>query len=995
MADDLNKSALLTIDLDVDALNQGAGEAKQRVADLTAQMKLLRASGKENTAEYVALQGQMRSYQQTVTQAVNVNKQLTLAQNTATGSIDEMRAQLSLVTRQYNSLSAEQRNNTEVGGALLKQQRSLSDELIKLESAGGNNTRMVGKYREEVEKALAGLNPFQSQLSNVVQAFNSLKVVTAAGAAAQAEAAVATEAAAAAEAQLAIATAALTAAQQAEAAAQAEVTALTQSGAVTMTELTAVQQRLAVATAELAAAQQLQAGAAVGSATANQAATTASANAANSFKLFDTILKASIIGAIAAIILLLINYLKTFDPIVDKVEQAFAGLNAALDFVISSIKNVFTSFTSFGDLLKSFAAFLDDPIKAIKDFGGAMVQAAKDAATLKKAQQDLEDTIRINEVLTAETQQQVAEKILKARNRSLDNETRKRLLDEAAALDKEDFERRTAQANEELRIATEAIRIKGRLSDEELANVKKGGLAVILELQGQLSLKGKITDDEIDMYKKAQLAIIAARDESTKRQEKIQNKIDADAEKAQAEAEKRQAKAEAAADKAEAERVKRREAQQKADDELLASVQRTAALTQGARDAELSAIEIDFQKKIDAAKGYNRLIEQLTIEREAVLTKRREAFAIQDTKDDNALQQTRYQNQIKALEQEANALADFDELYGTVSTARQEASLAKLKEANLLQQQANAENYAFELSQKDLTELQKAQIDENYKQQEIERQIAYNDQVATIESDLSAGRIERAKQEKDAIETFEKAKSDARSQGLDVIQQVFGKESALGKAAFLIQKALAIQEIIIQTQKQVAAIQLAAAYQTASAALTIPFPFSLGAIAGIQAAAAAKTILAQVVGGIQIAAVVATAVQGFATGGVYESDGKGGVLPGYSKHDNINARLRSGEGVIVAEAMRDPQARAAVSQINVAYGGRSFSRTNTSGAFLDGGIFSGQTSVVNAGREEINQVIQETALAVASAMPQQILVVEEVQAALQDKAYISEKSTIS
>lgn len=994
MADDLNRSALLTIDLDVESVNQGAAEAKQKVADLTAQMKQLKAAGKENTAEYVALQGQMRSYQQQVTQAVNVNKQLTLAQNTATGSIDEMRAQLSLVTRQYNSLSAEQRGNTEVGGRLLSQQKALSDSLKELESAGGNNSRTVGQYREEIEKALGSLNPFQSQLQGITQAFDSLKVMTAAQAAAQAEATIATEVAAAAEAQLATATAALTAAQSAEAAAQAQITALTQGGAVTMAELTAVQQRLAVVTTELTAAQLAQSAAATGSAAANQAAAAASETAAGGFKLFDNILKASIIGAIAAVILLLINYLRSFDPIVDKVEQAFAGLNAALDFVISSIKNVFAGFTSFGDLLKGFGNFLANPVKAMKEFGGAMVQAAKDAATLKAAQQDLEDTLRINEVKTAETQQRVAELILKARNRSLDNTQRKKLLDEAAVLDKEDFDRRTAQANEELRIATEALRIKGRLSEQELANVKKGGLAVILELQGQLSLKGKITDDEVDMYKKAQLNIIAAKDESTKRQEKIQNKIDADAEKAEAAAEKAREKAEAAAEKSAAKAEERRKKQQKADEELALSLERTRALSQTGRDAELIAIEVDFQKKIDAAKGYSKLIQQLATERDAVLAKKREAFAIQDTKDDNALQQTLYANKVKALQQDLKALTDYNTEFTTLTEQQQAKAIDLVRQENEVKKQANAEAHAFQLSQQDLTELQKAQIDEAYKQQEIDRQVAFNEQRDALETELNQKRFDRMQQEVAATEAIEKQKSDIRNNGLNLIQQVFGKQSALGKAAFLIQKALAINEIIIQTQKQVAAIQLAAAYQTASAALTVPFPLSIAAIAGIQAAAAVKTAIAIVGGIISGAAIVATAVQGFATGGVYESDGAGGVLPGYSKYDNINAKLRSGEGIVVSEAMRNPQARAAVSQINVAYGGKPFSRTNTTGAYADGGVFSSAATAVNAGQQEIQNVIQQTAQAVAAAMPQQILVVEEVQAALQDKAYIAEKSTI-
>lgn len=995
MADDLNRSALLTIDLDVDSLNDSAAQAKQQVADLAAQMRTLRGAGQENTAQYIALQGQMRSYQQVVTQAVNVNRQLTTAQNASTGSIDEMRAQLSLVTRNYNSLSAEQRANTEVGGRLLSQQKTLSDSLKELESAGGNNTRMVGQYREEVEKALSSLNPFQSQLSGVMQAFDSLKVVTAAQAAAQVEATVATEAAAAAEAQLAATTAALAAAQQAEAAAQAEVTALTQGGAITMTELTATQQRLAAVTAELTAAQLAQASAATTSATANQAAAAASATAAGGFKLFDTILKASIIGAIAGLVLLLINYLRTFDPIIDKVEQAFSGLNAGMNFILSTIKNVFASFTSFGDLLKNFGAFLANPVKAMKDFGGAMVQAAKDAATLKAAQQDLEDTIRINEVKTAETQQRVSELILKARNRSLNNTERKKLLDEAASLDNQDFKRRTDQANEELRIATENLRIKGRLSDQELAQVKKGGLAVILELQGQLSLKGKITDDEVEMYKSAQLAIIQARDESTKRQEKIQNKIDADAEKAAAAAEKARDKAQAAEEKLEAKRKDLREKQQKANEELAASAERTRALSQTGRDAELTAIELDFQKKIDAAKGYAKLQEQLAVERDAVLAKRRESFNIQDAKDDNTLNQTRFANRQKALAEEVELIKKHSTEFTAVTQEQEATAIRLMTEANALRRQADEEDYQFQLQQRDLTELQKAQIDENYKQQQLERQAAFNDEVDSLEVGLQQKRFERAQAEASATEVLEKQKSDIRNKGLDVLQQVFGKQSALGKAAFLIQKSLAINEVVVQTQKEVAAIKLAAAYQMAAASLTVPFPASLAVIAGIQAAAAAKTVLAIAGGIISGVAIAATAVQGFSKGGVYQSDGAGGVLPGYSRYDNVNAKLRSGEGIVVSEAMRNPQARAAVSSINVAYGGRPFSRTNTSGAFADGGIFAVQ-SAANAGvnTDYIDKLIQDTAQAVAENLPRPVLIIEEVQAGLNDKSYIDQKSTI-
>jgi hypothetical protein len=91
----------------------------------------------------------------------------------------------------------------------------------------------------------------------------------------------------------------------------------------------------------------------------------------------------------------------------------------------------------------------------------------------------------------------------------------------------------------------------------------------------------------------------------------------------------------------------------------------------------------------------------------------------------------------------------------------------------------------------------------------------------------------------------------------------------------------------------------------------------------------------------QVAKIASQKPPAYATGGLhYTSDGKGGMLPGYSRTDNTNAYLRSGEGIVVSEAMRDPWARNLVSAINVGFGGRDFSTTATGRGFAVGGIFT-------------------------------------------------------
>jgi hypothetical protein len=120
-----------------------------------------------------------------------------------------------------------------------------------------------------------------------------------------------------------------------------------------------------------------------------------------------------------------------------------------------------------------------------------------------------------------------------------------------------------------------------------------------------------------------------------------------------------------------------------------------------------------------------------------------------------------------------------------------------------------------------------------------------------------------------------------------------------------------------------------------------------GAIAITKAEAQTGVLGALVIPGIiaetavQVAKIAAQKPPAYAKGGLhYASDGRGGVLSGYSKTDNTNAYLRSGEGIIVSEAMQVPWARNLVSAINVGFGGRDFSIANPGKGYAVGGIFT-------------------------------------------------------
>lgn len=72
------------------------------------------------------------------------------------GSLKQLRQQLSLTTKAYDELSKEERENENVGGALVKQIKEQQKELRKLEEATGRAQRNVGNYKS----ALGNLKGF-------------------------------------------------------------------------------------------------------------------------------------------------------------------------------------------------------------------------------------------------------------------------------------------------------------------------------------------------------------------------------------------------------------------------------------------------------------------------------------------------------------------------------------------------------------------------------------------------------------------------------------------------------------------------------------------------------------------------------------------------------------------------------------------------------------------------------------------------------------------
>lgn len=283
----------------------------------------------------------------------------------------------------------------------------------------------------------------------------------------------------------------------------------------------------------------------------------------------------ALLAVIGVVLGVLIGLFKNLDPVMDKIEQGFAALSAVVDVV----KQTFLALITGAKSLK----------EAFSGFGTSMANAAKDAAKLKEAQQDLNDAMRSQEVSNAKASQQYDELIVKSKNRTLTEQQRIAYIQQAQKIEEANFRQRSALADAELKNAIEAARIKGQLSDQEVANLKRNTMAY----GNYLLNTGKITEEELNALKNAELNKIKIKDESTKRLEKSQNQEDKLAEAATANAEKAQQQREALAEKEKARR-------QKEIDDLIAKSNIQIELFKTTESAkQKTALETaDFNKKL-------------------------------------------------------------------------------------------------------------------------------------------------------------------------------------------------------------------------------------------------------------------------------------------------------------------------------------------------------------------------------------------------------------
>jgi hypothetical protein len=258
----------------------------------------------------------------------------------------------------------------------------------------------------------------------------------------------------------------------------------------------------------------------------------------------------------------------------------------------------------------------------------------------------------------------------------------------------------------------------------------------------------------------------------------------------------------------------------------------------------------------------------------------------------------------------------------------------------------------------DQTELSAPVISDAQKTSDALKQIESDRLVQQIKDD-DAARAQKLAKEKQAaqqLKDFElQTAGQVSSAAFSILQNSIKQQTDAKLAALENQKnselsnsnLTSTQKIAIEAQfkKKEDAVKLKAFKQEQEAALAQAVINGALAITKVtsQTGVLSPLVIPEIIAetAIEIAKITAEKPPAYAIGGLhYSSDGRGGVLPGYSRTDNTNAYLRSGEGIVVSEAMRAPWARNLVSAINVGFGGRDFSIANPGRGYAVGGIFT-------------------------------------------------------
>ena len=134
-----------------------ADEVRASIAALKKQYKDGAVGVDEYQRQLLALEKQQKQATTQIREDSKTLEQNEKVRQSAKGSVDQLRANLSLMAQQWTKLSKEQRENTDEGKALTQSLKEQADALNETKKGAGDYTSNIGRYRESIEPLIQEL----------------------------------------------------------------------------------------------------------------------------------------------------------------------------------------------------------------------------------------------------------------------------------------------------------------------------------------------------------------------------------------------------------------------------------------------------------------------------------------------------------------------------------------------------------------------------------------------------------------------------------------------------------------------------------------------------------------------------------------------------------------------------------------------------------------------------------------------------------------------
>lgn len=165
---------LFELEIDLEKATADTRATKIAIEQLKEESQRLKESEGELSDAYLESQASLKVLQKELRQNESITQNVIQANEANTGSIEQMRRQLAVVSVQWAKLSKDERENTVEGQKLTAQKKQLTEALKKEERATGDARRNVGNYNEVLGQSVGIFGQFVPAVGQAGGAISSL-----------------------------------------------------------------------------------------------------------------------------------------------------------------------------------------------------------------------------------------------------------------------------------------------------------------------------------------------------------------------------------------------------------------------------------------------------------------------------------------------------------------------------------------------------------------------------------------------------------------------------------------------------------------------------------------------------------------------------------------------------------------------------------------------------------------------------------------------------